>query len=310
MAVFGPYTLDVLTGELRKFGVRVKIGEQPFQILLLLLERDGQMVTREELRVLLWGETTHVDFDHSLNSAVQRLRESLCDSAGHARWIETVPRRGYRFRSGVEWKENAEIGKPPALRNAISRPAPPEPAPPQSRHVDGTNFRRRWTMLALCLLLLVGLAAAYRARSSEPRPSSGSIHSLAVLPLENLSGDPAQDSLADDLTNQLTTLLAKDASIRVVSHDSVLRYKHVQRSLPEIARELGVDAIVEGSVVRTGDQMRITAQFLHGPTDTHLWAESYVRSVSQTDSVLKEVARNIAASVDVRLATKTDHALP
>lgn len=198
VARFGPYEVNLRSGELRKFGLRIKMGEQPLRILALLMERQGELVTREELRSQLWSQDTFVDFDHSLNSAVQRLRESLSDTAGKAQWIETVPRRGYRFVGAVDWiKSNGVASTAPVP------PAQPEPRPrssPEPAAVEGSlpNKNRplvyRWRFALAAVALVVVVAAGVKVvRSRNSGASAGVIRSLAVLPLENLSGDKAQD---------------------------------------------------------------------------------------------------------------------
>ena len=196
---FDAYELDVRSCELRRDGIRVKVQEQPLQILQILLQRPGQLVTREELRQKIWPSDTFVDFDHGINNAIKRLRAALGDSAETPRYIETVASRGYRF-------------------------------------IANTNASRR-------------------------------IESLAVLPLENLSHDPEQEYFAEGLTEALITALAKIGELRVVSRTSVMQYKGTRKPLPEIAQELGVDAIVEGAAVRAGNRVRISAQLIDAPRE-------------------------------------------
>ena len=209
---FGAFELDVQAGELRKQDTKIKLQEQPLRILELLLAHPGQLVTREELRSRLWPSNTFVDFDHGLNKAINKLRESLGDSAESPRFIETLARRGYRFLGDLKGESNQ-------------------------------------------------------------------IRSLLVLPLENLSRDPEQDYFADGLTEALITNLAKVNALRVVSRTTAMYYKGARKPLPEIARELGVEGIVEGTVMRSEGRVRISAQLVHAPTDTHLWAESYDRDL-------------------------------
>jgi TolB-like protein/DNA-binding winged helix-turn-helix (wHTH) protein len=286
IAVFGPYTVDLQTGEIRKFGLRLKTGEQPFQILVLLMQRRGQLVTRDEIRHRLWGNKTFVDFDHSLNSAIQRLRDCLSDSAGNARWIETVPRRGYRFIAPVEWRE-APVPAPTPPGVLLEMPAPAA-TPVTSPERPGFKL----TLVAgLFILLLVG----YRAISGSATEPPPSIHSLAVLPLENVSGEPAQDSLAAELTDDLTTALAKESSIRIVSRTSAMRFKGSHRQVREIARELGVDAVVEGSVARSGNKLHATTRLIDCRSDAHIWAGGYDRDLREMAPLLTEIARTIAS---------------
>ena len=286
-ASFGPYTLDLRSGELRKYGTKVKMGEQSFRILCLLLENPGEMVTREELRAKLWADDTFVDFDHGLNSAVQRLRDCLSDSAGKPRWVETLPRRGYRFVGQVEWSGGAGADE------LFPGTAPAEQRP-----------RRRlalFSVLAAISLFLAALLIAKWIRDTHSKHQALLIRSIAVLPLENLSGDPGQEYFADGTTDELITMLAKNPALRITSRTSVMRYKQTHPPLRDIARELGVDGILEGSVGRVGNRVHMTAQLIYAPSDTHVWAESYNRDLSQVNLLQKEIARTIARQVGVAM---------
>lgn len=276
------------SGEVRKFGTRIKLGEQPLRILVLLMERPGELVTREELRAGLWSDNTFVDFEHGLNSAVQRLREGISDTAEKAQWIETIPRRGYRFVGEVHWtKTNGTV--------PLSEPA--QAAVPQPTTLPTPHPRERWQLVALAICVILAVALIVRFASvPRPRPAT-SIRSLAVLPLENLSGDPAQDFFADGMTDELITMLAKNHGLRVVSRTTIMQYKKAQRPLPEIARELGVDGILEGSVERNGNRVHINAQLIYGPTDTHIWAEGYDRDLGDVGLLQSDLAHTIAQQV-------------
>lgn len=299
-AQFGPYSLDLRSGELRKFGTKIKMGEQSFQILLLLIEAQGEMVTREELRTKLWARDTFVDFDHGLNSAVQRLRDCLSDSAENPNWIETIPRRGYRFIGDVDWQKKNGAAAVPATDNELSRSleTPASMVRPASRKMT------QWVVAAAILILFVaGLIVAYRIRAqSQKRRSARMIRSVAVLPLANLSGDPNQDYFADGLTDELTTMLAKNRALRVVSRTSSMQYKGAKRSLPEIARELNVDGILEASVERVGNRVHMTVQLIYAPSDTHVWAETYDRDLQGAFSIPEELAQTVAKEVDAATA--------
>ncbi len=306
-ATFGPYALDVRSGELRKFGTKVKMGEQSFRILYLLLETPGEMVTREELRAKLWADDTFVDFDHGLNSAVQRLRDCLSDSAGKPRWVETIPRRGYRFIGEVEWSDSAAAAAPPdpsvAIQNgalhAEVRPSPSEDLLGGSAREAARAKSRRvfFLMVTAVLLIAAAMPVAKWIRDQQSRRQARLIRSIAVLPLENFSSDPGQEFFADGMTDELITMLAKNPSLRVTSRTSVMQYKKARRPLGEIAKELGVDGILEGSVDRAGNRVRVTAQLIYAPTDTHVWAESYDRDVNDVNSLQSEVAHAIAKQV-------------
>jgi TolB-like protein/DNA-binding winged helix-turn-helix (wHTH) protein len=286
---FGTVEVDLRAGELRKNGVKIKLQEQPFQILAMLLERPGELVTREELQRRLWSADTFVDFEHSLATAVKKLREALGDSADNPRFIETLPKRGYRFIAPVD----AVIGPVGTVRE---------------RHLP-----KRWVFAAAGSALVVATAALVAlniaglrdqlllivgARHGVPLPK---IESIAVLPLENLSGDAEQEYFADGMTDALITDLGKISALRVISRTSVMRYKQTKKPLPEVAKELNVDGVVEGTVQRSGNRVRITAQLLHAPTDRHLWAESYERDLRDVLALQSELARAIAREVQVKL---------
>ena len=244
---FGDFEFDSRAKQLRKHGHTIRLHGQPLEILGLLLERPAQVVLREELRARLWPQDTFVDFEHSLNAAVNKLREALDDDANNPRFIETVPRRGYRFISAV------------------------------GLH-DSQNLLGEW---------------------SSPR-----IQSLVVLPLENLSNDPEQEYFADGMTDQLITNLAQISALKVISRTSAMRYKGTKKSLPEIARELHVDAVVEGAVMWVGGRVRISAQLIEAPTDYHLWAASYERDLRDVLSMQEEVTRAIASEIRVNLSAQ------
>lgn len=298
---FDIFQLDLRAGELHKNGVKLRLQGQPLQVLGILLRSAGNVVTREELRNEIWPADTFVDFDHSLHNAIARIRETLGDSAQNPRYIETLPRRGYRFMGEV-----AEL---------VRDNSPLEPAhdmdiePPSTMKDKGpvVFLRMNWwsdqTVFALALAGALAVAVTIPFLplwhgSAAPH----ALQSIAVLPLENLSGDSSQDCFVDGMTEQLITDLAKVRSLRVISRTSVMRYKGTRKGLPEIARELKVDAIVEGSVLRAGKRVRITAQLLHAPTDQHLWAETYERDMGDELSLQREVAQAIAQQVQAQVA--------
>ncbi len=286
---FGVFELDTQAGELRKSGVRIKLQPQPSQILALLLENPGKVVTREELSEKLWPADTYVEFDRSLNRAIVKLRESLGDSAESPRFIETLPKRGYRFIA-------------PVTRSPIS------PSKLAARLLP-----KRWDRWELRGLVVVALAAAtvlgYLVLRQARHMRSAAIRSIVVLPLDNLSTDAGQEYFADGITDELITNLAKIQSLRVVSRTTAMHFKGAHRSLPQIARELGVDAVVEGSVSRSGAKMRIRAQLVRGATDEHVWANSYERNLTDAVALQAEVARDIADEIEIKLSPQEKAAL-
>ena len=288
---FGAYEFNPDSRELRKEGMRVRLEGQPLAILEVLLERPGEVVTREELQKRLWLDT-FVDFEHSLNAAVKRLRAALNDSADQPRYIETVARRGYRFVAPVGG------GRPgPELESAVL--GSPEPQPQIA-----VRSGRRWLWLAVvaavCVLGLAGWGwRMWRNRAATP--AAPLVRSLAVLPLQNLSGDPTQEYLADGLTEELIGRLANIHGLRVISRTSAMHFKNTQLSVPEIAKMLGVDAIVEGSVIREGNQVRVHAQLIRGTSDEHIWAGEYQREYGSLLALQDEVARSIAERIEISL---------
>jgi TolB-like protein/DNA-binding winged helix-turn-helix (wHTH) protein len=291
---FGVFEADLQTRELRKQGKQIKLQEQPFQILAFLLEHPGEIVTREQLRQKLWPADTFVDVDNSVNAAINRLREALGDSAESPRFVETLPRRGYRFVAPVTAASTAE-------RVVASEPASPALAgiAYAASNLKARSSRRKTSVALGLVVMLVG--ASVWAWQKWQSPSSLHITSVVVLPLTNLSGDPSQDYFADGMTDELTTDLAKIGSLRVISETSAVRYRGAHKTLQQIAQELNVDAIIEGSVARSGDQVRITAQLIDGKTDRHLWAESYSRSGSNALGLQRDVARAIANRIHLKL---------
>jgi TolB-like protein/DNA-binding winged helix-turn-helix (wHTH) protein/Flp pilus assembly protein TadD len=284
---FGIFDVDLHAGRLTKHGLRLKLQEQPFQVLATLLERPGELVSREELRSRLWPRTI-VDFDHGLNKAINKIRDALGDSAENPRFIETVARRGYRFLANVE---------------AINAPRPQSEAIDKTDRVSAAGdvwkqlrHSRAWRVFGFGLLLAAALLWIVYPWNSSPK-----IRSLAVLPLENLSGDPSQDYFAEGMTDELITDLGQISTLRVISRSSVMTYKSVRKPLAEIARELDVQAVVEGSVLRSGERVRITAQLIEVPPDRHIWAHSYEGDLRDTLTLQNTVARTIAQQIQAIL---------
>ena len=289
--LFDGFELDLRAGELRRHGVKLRLRGQPLHVLEILLERAGDVVTREELQSRIWSADTFVDFDHSLHNAIARIREVLGDSAEKPRYIETLPRRGYRYIGPLE----GEDIDAPGLAATVE-PATQEPDAGLTHVRKGSLVPIRGALVLIALLILE-LAAWTTWRFVRGKAADAPIGSIAVLPLSNLSGDPSEDYFADGMTDQLITDLAKIGSLRVISRTSVMQYKGTRKSLPEIARELNVDAVVEGSVIRSGERVRVTAQLLRAPTDQHIWAETYDRDRGDILKLQSEVADAIAQQV-------------
>jgi TolB-like protein/DNA-binding winged helix-turn-helix (wHTH) protein len=293
---FGSFEADLHTQELRRRGTLLRLPSQSFQVLQMLLERRGTLVTRDELRAVLWPSDTFVDFDHGLHAAVNRLREALGDSADRPRWIETLPRRGYRFIAPVEGSaDSAEA----AVVDHQKRPKP--------------IFQRRWIAIVLLVPMMIGAVVAalllgmnvrgWRDRLFMRSPKT-QIQALAVLPLTNLSGDSEQEYFADGITESLITELGKINSPRVISRQSVMQYKSSKKSLQEIAGELKVDAVVEGTVVRSGDRVRVTIHLSQALPERQLWAQEYDRSIRDALSLQGEIARAITDEIQVKLTAE------
>jgi TolB-like protein/DNA-binding winged helix-turn-helix (wHTH) protein len=283
---FQRFELDLQSGDLRKDGTRFKLQNQPFRVLAALLERPGQVVTREDLRRRIWPNDSAGDFDHAINLAIGKLRTSLGDSADVPHLIETVPKRGYRFICTIE-------------ANGIHQDGASQDEP-----LPGLRWKLWLSASLLISIAVVALLLGYSNLRSKliSRPASESqIHSLAVLPLKSLSSDQNQDYFAEGMTDSIITELGKIGALRVISHQSVMQYKGTTKSVPEIARELNADAIVEGSIMRAGAQVRITVQLIDGRTDHHLWADSYQRDAGAILSLQNDLAKDIAAQVKVKL---------
>ena len=289
---FGTFEVDVRAGELRKQGKRIKLQDQPFHVLTVLLQRPGEVVTREELRNQNWPPDTFVDFDNSLNTAINKLREALGDSADNPRFIETLPRRGYRFIAPVSGIDDGAA----------------TPDKDKGGYVRESLRRSRWIVAVVSLAVLAATLFAFNAFRARERVLNDvrvpPIQSLAVLPLTNLSGDPAQEYFSDGMTDALITELAQLGSLKVISRTSSMRFRRTDKSLPEIARELNVDGIVEGTVQRSGDRVRITAQLIQGSSDKHLWANTYERDLRDVLALQDEVAHAIANAIRVKVTTQ------
>ena len=282
---FGPFQLDLRAAELQHNGSRTKLAEQPFQILAVLVEHPGEVVTREELRQRLWRSDTFVDFDQGLNTAVKRLREALGDSAEKPLYVETLPRHGYRLIVPVEKLDS-------------------------SAPIPGLGSRRKaiWFVAAVAAIFVLAASLVSRQRLTERfRPIK--IESLAVLPLENLSDNPEEEYFADGMTEALITELGKVHALRVISRQSVMHYKGANKTVPQIAKELNVDAVVEGSAMRAGDKVRITTQLVRANPEQHLWSDSYERNFSDVIALQREVTQAIVREIRVSLSPQEQQVL-
>jgi TolB-like protein/DNA-binding winged helix-turn-helix (wHTH) protein len=278
---FGLFELDPAAGELCKEGRRVHLQDKPLQLLLALLERPGEVVTRGELQGAVWVDTDFLDFDASLNSSVRKLRHALGDSADSPRFVATVPRHGYRFIAPV----------------SLARPAPGEGA----EHEGAA--RRRWGWAALSLLALsFAVAALWRASTPvEVRPAGSEPARLAVLPFVNLDREAERELYTDGLTEELIAGLGAldHERLVVIARTSAMTYKGTDKRIPEIGRELGVDYVLEGSARWEGERVRITAQLVAADDGSHLWARSYERPANEIFAVQREIAGLVARSLEL-----------
>ncbi len=297
---FGVFEVDTVTGELRKQGLRIRLQEQPFQVLALLLTRPGELVTREELRLKLWPAGTFVDFEHSLNKAINKLREALGDDSDSPRYIETLPRRGYRFIVPISSDKQPEdtIGFPDIK------------ATPPTSGVIGNPHRIQWMKQFLILLLgvfvLIAAVLLYEQAHNQTKPATvmhaaAPNHSVAVLPIMNLSGDASQNYFADGMTDELITVLSQISALRVISRTSVMHYKQTTKTLPQIGRELGVATVLEGSVQKSGNQVLINLRLIDAATEDDLWSETYKRTLKNIFSVEDEAATKVAEALRATL---------
>ena len=300
---FAAFEINLHSGELRKSGMRLRLAGQPFQVLAVLVERPGELVTREELRSKLWLADTFVDFDHGLNNAVARIREVLDDSSDAPRYVETIPRRGYRFIAPLTdlrptaGPASAKLG--PASEITRRQASAPSVLPTEKRLI-----RRRVLLGGVAVLALFTIILALYRSSAAKRTTHPAINSLAVLPLKNLSGDPGQEYLADGMTEALIGYLSRIHDLRVISRTSAMHFKDSSLAVPEIARTLRVDAIVEGSVIREGSRIRVHAQLIRAATDEHFWSETYDRELREVLALQSDVAQSIARKVEVTVTGK------
>ncbi len=313
---FGAYEVSLQSGEMRKAGLRIRVQQQPMKLLEILLERPGEVVTREELRSRVWSNESFGDFDQALNIAIGKLRNALEDSAENPRFIETLHKRGYRFIANVSVLDADARPKRPEHVAGGDLPGSQEEKTERGHELQGAGLavasrRRLWLtrggIVAVALVLSLSILSAWLFRSRGPAPAG--IRSLAVLPLENLSGDPSQNYFADGMTDELITDLAQISALRVISRTSTMAYKGARKPLPQIARELNVDAVVEGTVLRSADQVRITAQLIQASTDKHLWSQSYVGAVRDTLALQNRVASAIADQIRINLTPQEQAAL-
>jgi TolB-like protein/DNA-binding winged helix-turn-helix (wHTH) protein/Tfp pilus assembly protein PilF len=283
----GLFEIDFGSGEVHKEGQKVQLQEQPFRVLAILLERPGEVVTREQLQARLWSADTYVGFDEGLNTAIRKLRVAFGDSAENPRFIETVSRRGYRYIAPVE----------PELIPSLSPPATTAAAKPRV-----VSRRMRWIWFAAVVFVVLALTVFLRTTGNR-KPRLGKIM-LVVLPLENFTGDPQQDYLADGITEEIIAELGSldPQHLGVIARTSAMRYKHTQKSAAQISREVGANYLLEGSIRHSGDRIRVTAQLIQSSDQSHLWADSYDRELSDVLRIESDIASSVASEIRLSLS--------
>jgi TolB-like protein/DNA-binding winged helix-turn-helix (wHTH) protein len=300
---FGDLRLDCSRFELWRAGRSLKLERKPMELLILLATREGDLVTRAEIAERLWGSEVFVDTEHGINTAVRKVRQALRDDPDQPRFVQTVMGRGYRFIGPIS---EAQL-PPPAIQPEPAAPGASDvataiPTPQSSTSETGAPTHRPRlrsglligaSAVAVCCIMALTLRAHW-SREHSARAAASNIQSIAVLPLDNLSGDPAQNYFADGMTDELTTMLAKNSTLHVTSRTSVMQYKGAHRPLREIAQALGVDGILEGSVEHADGKVHMTIQLIQASTDTHLWADSYERDANDVVTLPAEAAQAIA----------------
>lgn len=294
---FGDYELDKHRFELRRLGRTIKVERIPMELLTLMVESEGRVVTRSEIVARLWGKDVFIDTEHGINTAIRKVRTALRDDADHSRFLLTVPGKGYRFIPEVRVAIR-EARTNLAVAEAVTGPLT------MTEHVAPPPGRFWWRIAVIAVGVIavgLGLGIFVSRRRAEPQ----SVRCIAVLPLANLSGDPAQDYFADGITDELITMLARNTSLRVVSRTSVMQYKGASNPLREIARALGADTILEGSISRTGSRVHLNVQLISAQQDTHLWAESYDRPTDEIYSLPSELSYTIARKLKTEASRPT-----
>ncbi|MGC1434408.1 MAG: tetratricopeptide repeat protein [Terriglobales bacterium] len=294
---FGVFELDLQSRELRKQGMKIKLQGQPVEILAVLLERPGETIAREELQKRLWPADTFVDFEQGLNNAMKRLRAALDDDADTPRFVETLPRRGYRFVGAVNGRP--ENGTEPT---AMTEEKPDTPEMPARQLGIGARLTATGLLgLVVAAALVLGLNVRGWRDRLFTRHTNPPVQALAVLPLANLSGDPEQEYFADGMTEALITELGKVSKPRVISRQSIMQYKGSKKSLQQIARELNVDAVLEGAVERSGDRVRVSVHLERVSPESQVWANEYSSNIHDVMGLEDDVARAISNEIQVRL---------
>lgn len=300
---FGEYTLDQSSYRLWRGTRSLRLEKMPMELLLLLVERRGELVSREEIAERLWGKDVFLDVDHGINTAIRKVRSALRDDSEKPRFVETVVGKGYRFAAPISSTNGASHPAAPLPTPSPAAAAAPASAPAALPAQEPAAWARprAWLGIAIALAVLA-LAWALQRGLRARRASPPAIRSVAVLPLKNLSGDPSQEYFADGMTEELIGRLANIRGLRVISRTSVMRFKDTRLSVPEIARTLHVDAVVEGSVLREANRVRINVQLIRAPSDEHIWAREYQREYGSILVLQEEIAQTIARQIKVAMS--------
>jgi len=293
---------DPSSDELYRGGRVSKLERIPAAVLRLLIEKQGQVVKREEIVERVWGKDVFLDTDNGINSAIRKVRQALKDDPDAPRFIQTISGRGYRFLGQAEADQKAVSPKSALEVSPLAETQAPIDQTAATASVGRKRFLNRSLVFFLVIAALAITATSWvLIRNAAKGTAHSPIHSLAVLPLQNLSGDPTQDYLADGMTESIIGRLSAIRELRVISRTSSMRFKDTHLSVPEIARQLNVDAIVEGSVIRDGNRIRVHAQLIRAATDTHFWSESYDRELKDLLSLQSDVSQSIADKVEVTI---------
>src|SRR5579864_4358813 len=309
---FGSFELNVRTGELVSIGTepvelespKVLLREQPFRILRILVERQGQMVTRQEIRQILWPNDTFVDYERSINVAMAILRKALADDADHPKYIETLARRGYRLIAPVEWQQNSTAAQDSL--GSLAETLPRIEGPIGEREPGAPKHWGKAAVAAACAVILVVAGyMTWRHFRATARARSEKIM-LAVLPFENLTGDPTKDYLADGLTEETISELGrlKPEQLGVIARTSVMGYKHKDTRLDQIGRDLSVQYVLENSLRESGNHIRLTSQLIQVKDQTHLWSRDYDYPAKDILTIEDDVARAVAQEIRLRLTSQ------
>ena len=314
VAVFGSYRFDLSSRELHKCGIRLRLEEKPAVVLHKLIERAGTVVTRGELQKLLWADGVHVNFDHGLNKAINRLRAALGDDRDQPRYIETLSRRGYRFMAQVEFGADRPNGDQAEFASAVETLASPRPHPPAANvRVTFSDSFLRWrfsvTTVAFLAVLLLAPVAYLAWKQSHAKADAPYTRRIVILPFQNLTGDAAQEYFCDGLTDELSTQIGvlNPQKLQVIARASAMHYKGSSLTAAQIGKELKVGYVLGGSVRRLGLLYRITVQLTDAQSQTNIWVGAFDREFKDVVDVHRDVALAIGREIGDRISPQFQH---